>query len=340
MVTFLIAVIITAIIAIPLGVFKFSNYRDQAVWTEEDRNLDMCHNSDIGRYKKQGYEAINLKHVLKAISMIVLFFIIWSFLPLGIQRIDAGNVGLKVDRVGNEKGIPVARPCKGWVFYNTWTTDVLEYSIRQFHVEYRTFQVAAKGGTLIPVKPSFNVYLKADKAVEVYIHLLKGADLESLKGTWLANATTLALRNATNRFTPDSIFNHAADYQQAVKEELVLQVGKYFDIDNQLNPGQSPPESMKGILQAKANAVQAAQQAELDRQTADAQAYTKVAQAKGDSAALVIAAAKETEAIKLKTREISPTYVEYIRWLNANPDIPRVPSTVLGSGTNYLFSGK
>lgn len=309
MISFLIFVLCLAILGMSMGSFKIPNYQNDLI-----------------------------KQTVKSVGVVVISAVISIFQPIEVQRIDAGCVGLKVDRVGNEKGIPTAIPVKGWVFYNSWTTDVLEYSIRQFHVDYGMFQVASKGGTLIPVKPSFNVYLKPEKAVEVYIHLLKGADLESLKTTWLANATTLALRNATNRFTPDSIFNHSANYQVAVREELVLQVGKYFDIDNQLNPGQSPPESMKGILQAKANAVQAAQQADLDRQTADAQAYTKVAQARGDSAALVIQAAGEAEAIRLKTREISDNYVQYIRWLNANPDVPRVPSTILGGNTSVLLS--
>lgn len=292
----------------------------------------------MGSFKLQNYANFNIPQIAKSVGVILLSVIISLIQPIEVQRIDAGCVGLKVDRVGNDKGIPAAVPVKGWVFYNSWTRDVLEYSIRQFHVDYGTFQVASKGGTLIPVKPSFNVYLKPEKAVEVYIHLLKGADLESLKTTWLANATTLALRNATNRFTPDSIFNHSTNYQIAVREELVLQVGKYFDIDNQLNPGQSPPESMKGILQAKADAVQAAQQADLDRQTADAQAYTKVAKARGDSAALVIQAAGDAEAIRLKTREISDNYVQYIRWLNANPDVPRVPSTILSGNTSLLLN--
>lgn len=338
MITFIISLIITSILAFILGLFKKNSLFDTTKWTQEDYSAGICSRSDVGEYKKSGFEGLQWKYIAKLGFCLIFLLLLCFNLPLGIQRIDAGNVGLKVDRIGNDKGIPVAQPCKGWVLYNTWSTDVIEYSIRQFHVEYGSFNVTAKGGTLIPVKPSFNVYLKPEKAVDVYIHLLKGADLETLKDTWLANATTLALRNATNRFTPDSIFNYSTNYQMAVKEELMHQIQQYFSIDNQLNPGQSPPESMKGILQAKANAVQAAQQAELDRQTADAQAYTKVAQARGDSAAVVIAAAGEAEAIKLKTREVSPTYVEYTKWLNANPDVPRVPSTVLGSNTSVLYS--
>jgi regulator of protease activity HflC (stomatin/prohibitin superfamily) len=92
------------------------------------------------------------------------------------------------------------------------------------------------------------------------------------------------------------------------------------------------------VIKSKTEAIQKAQQAELDKITAQAEAETKIAQAKGDSAQAVITAAGEAEAIKLKTRELSPTYVEYIRWVNANGDVPRVPSTVLGSNTPLIYN--
>lgn len=318
MINFFIALLLTAIVAAIFGVFNFSKYFER----NEDGEI----------------ETVDIGYALSRIILsIVLLIVLWSLNPLAIQRIDAGNIGLKVDRIGNDKGVPVAQPCKGWVFYNSWTTDVIEYSIRQFPIDYGTFNVAAKGGTLIPVKPHFNVYLKPEKAVDVYIHLLRGADLESLKTTWLATATTIAMKNVTNRFSPDSIFNYASTYQIAVEEELNRQLNKYFIVD-QVNPGQQPPESMQGILQAKANAVQAAQQAELDRQTADAQKYTKIAQAQGDSAQAVIAAAGEAEAIKLKTRELSEQYVNYVKWLNAGEDVPRVPQMILGSNASVLLN--
>lgn len=318
---FLIALFIGAIVAYILGCFKLSNY---VTFSEPNRSGDRT-------------PTTHSKGFVRLILSVVLFIIIWAVSPIGIQRIDAGNVGLKVDRIGNDKGIPVAQPCKGWVFYNTWTTDVIEYSIRQFHVEYKAFEIAAKGGTPIPVQPSFNIYLKSEKAVEVYIHLLKGADLESLKDNWLSNATILALKNATNRFTPDSIFNHSDQYQIAVRKELESQVGKYFDIDNQLNPGQMPPASMKGILQSKANAVQAAQQAELDRQTAVAKAQQKIAEARGDSAQAVISASGRAEAIKKEQSVLTPTYVEFIRWSKWDG---KLPTTMLGNNSTTLFQQK
>jgi hypothetical protein len=321
MISFFLALVIAGLLAVSLGTFKFSEY----VTSEKDRWGDMVEIPSASRIVK------------RVLPVIIVFLAVLAFNPIEVQRIDAGSVGLKIDKVGNDKGIPVARSCKGYVWYNTWTTDVVEYSIRQFHIEYAQFQVAAKGGTLVPVKPSYNLYLKPEKATDVYIHLLRGEDLESLKNKWLATATTIALKNVTNRFSPDSIFNHASSYQQAVEQELNTQLSAYFKVD-QINPGQQPPESMTGILQAKANAVQAAQQAELDRQTAVANAETKIANARGDSAQAVISAAGRAEAIRKEQAVITPTYVDYVKWANASEDVPRVPSTILGGSASVLLN--
>lgn len=337
MITFIISLLIVMLIAAPLGVFKSSNYLKHPLYEEKDVRYKDCNPEDVGKPNLEKDPIPNSKGIIKAISMIFLFLIIWRFIPLGLQRIDAGNIGLAIDRIGNDKGIPVARPVKGWVFYNTWTTDVLEYSIRQQHIAYSKFSVPTKGGVPMDVAPSFNYSLKPEKASEVYINLLKGGDFEQLKDTWIATATNIALKNATNEFNIDSIFNHQSTYQQSVERELNKEMSKYF-IVTQINPGQITPPSMANILNEKGQAIQQAQKAELTRITAVAQAQADMAKARGDSASAVINAAGEAEAIKLKTRELSDNYVQYIKWLNASADVPRVPTTVLGSGTSVLLN--
>jgi regulator of protease activity HflC (stomatin/prohibitin superfamily) len=292
----------------------------------------------FGVFKLSNYvknNNVNFKQVVKTILVVVGSFVIMVFQPMSIQRIEGGHVGLKIDRVGNEKGIPVARPVKGWVLYNNWATDVIEYNIRQVPVEYKDIEVPAKGGTLIPVSPSFNISLKPEAATEAFIHLSRSEEIiEDVKDTWLKTATNIALTNATNLFSPDSIFNNADKYRIEVEKELNRQLGKYFLVQ-QIKPGQRPPTSMVGILQAKANAVQAAQQAELNRQTAVATAEQKIAEARGDSAQLVINAKADAEAIRLKQNQITPQYIEFIRWSRWDG---KLPTTSLGGNTSVLLN--
>lgn len=292
----------------------------------------------LGAFTLDNYSDANddfsFKQLIKTISAIVLSIVISVIQPVEIQRIDAGNIGLKIDRVGNDKGVPVAISVKGWVFYNSWMSDVVEYSVRQNHIRYNKFIVTTKGGTPMEVAPSFNYALKPEKGADVYINLLKGGDFNQLQETWILTATTIALKNATNEFPIDSIFNNQSIYQQAVEQELNKEMAKYFVV-SQINPGQITPSSMASILQSKAQAIQLAQQAELDRKTADAEAYTKIAKARGDSAAQVIAASADAETIKLKTREISSNYVEYIKWSNWDGHLSQ---TVLGGNTTMMLN--
>ena len=295
-----------------MGVFNFENYK--------------------GKYKN--FDPPNLKQVIKAAVVLTVSIIFSVIQPIEIQRIDAGNVGLKIDRIGNEKGIPVARQVKGWVFYNSWTTDVVEYSIRQNHVSYKGFSVTTKGGFPITVSPSFNYALKPEKAADLYVNLLKGGNFSSLENNFLSTATILALNNASNKYTIDSIFNNKERYNMAVADELNKELVLYF-IVTQINPGTIPPPELSQVIKAKTETIQRAQQAELDKITAQAEAETKIATAKGDSASLVIAAKAAAEAIKLKQSQLTPEYIEFIKWSLWDG---KLPTTTLGSGTNVLLN--
>ena len=104
------------------GVFRMSNYK----------NEDGDWSPSAGR-------------IIKSVLVIIVSLVIGMVQPIDVQRIDGGSVGIKVDRIGNDKGVPMARPCKGWVFYNKYTTDV-EYDLRPVHIEYKGMDVATKGG--------------------------------------------------------------------------------------------------------------------------------------------------------------------------------------------------
>lgn len=291
-----------------------------------------------GVFKKSTYvdedDTFQTTGVIKAVVVFIASLLVGIFQPIAVQQIDAGNVGLKIDRIGNSKGIPVARPCKGWVFYNSWTTDVVEYSIRQNHVSYEPFTVTTKGGFPMKVAPSFNYALKPDKASELYINLLKGNDFASLKDNFMSTATNLALNNASNKYAIDSIFNNKEGYNQAVSEELNRELSAYFFV-TQINPGSVAPPELASVIQAKTETIQKAQQAELDKITANAEAETKIAKARGDSAALVIDAKAKAEAINKQREVLTPEYIDYIRWSRWDG---KLPTTTLGSGTNVLLS--
>jgi hypothetical protein len=179
-----------------------------------------------------------------------------------------------------------------------------------------------------------NLSLKPETYVELYVHILKGGDLESLKDSWIKTATVNAMVFGTNKFTPDSIFNNAETYRIEIEKQLKFQLAKYFNVD-QINAGQHPPKSMKDALQRQADAVLATRQAELNRRTAVATAEQKIAEARGDSAKAVIEASGRAEAIRKEQNAITAEYIDYIKWTNWDG---KLPATMLGGNTSVLLS--
>lgn len=44
------------------------------------------------------------------------------------ERVDVGNVGLKINTAGDVRGVENSPTVSGWVWYNPFTQDVIEFS--------------------------------------------------------------------------------------------------------------------------------------------------------------------------------------------------------------------
>ena len=73
----------------------------------------------------------------------------------------------------------------------------------------------------------------------------------------------------------------------------------------------------------------------MELQTSIAEANKKIAEARGDSASKVITAQGEAEAIKVKQQQITPTYVEYVKWYSWDG---HMPSVMTGAGSGIMLN--
>ena len=104
---------------------------------------------------------------------------------------------------------------------------------------------------------------------------------------------------------------------------------------SQLTSGVKPDKSMADAIAAKSASIQKAIAAENKQRETTALANLEIINARKDSTVAVIQAAGKAEAIKKEQMFLTSQYIEYIKWSNANPDVPRVPQYVGGNG--YLF---
>lgn len=194
-----------------------------------------------------------------------------------------------------------------------------------------------KGGTMFSIHPTFNYNLNAGEISNMFQRYR--VSLNQLEEGYLKTSMFLTIREVTNTFTVDSILNNQSSYDAAILEKLNKQLHPYFLV-TQFSANLKPDEGLQAAILQKAKAVQEAQASLAQVQVAEADAKVAVVNANKDAEVTIIEAKSVAEAMRLKKAELTPIYVEYIKWKDVKNDVPRVPTTVLGSGSNYLFSNK
>lgn len=273
----------------------------------------------------------------KIIATLVIGVLIALVQPFSLERVDAGNVGIKVDLVGDNRGIGKFEYKTGRIIINEWTSKLYEFPTFQQSVAYPEQNVITRGGFPVTIHPTFNYSLKAGDIGDMFSNLRR--PINEVEQGWLQNAIIGAFNDVVNTWTIDDIFNNREKLESQIVVEVNKRVSKWFII-SQLRTNIIPPKSLVESIERKTKAIQDVQVAENEARVAIAQGDKKIATARADSSATVIEAAANAMAIKLKQEQITPVYVEYIRWLNADPTVERVPSTMLGSNTPFIYSPK
>lgn len=272
----------------------------------------------------------NPSWLVKPISILVISIILAIIQPFTLERIDAGNKGLKVNLTGSERGVSSYQYKTGWVLYNSWTEQVKEFPLYQQHIEYNDQTVITKGGFAATIKPSFNYSLREDAIGEMFVNLR--LDIKEVEQGWLKNAIVSSVNDVANRWDVDAIFNKREEFESAIITECNKRVSKWFTV-SQLRTNIIPPKSLQQAIEGKTKAVQEAQAAMQRKLVAEAEAQEKIAIAKGDSAKAIIDAQAASLAIKIKQRELTPNYIEYIKWSNWDG---KLPSTIAGNSGTLL----
>jgi regulator of protease activity HflC (stomatin/prohibitin superfamily) len=309
--TFILAMLI---LGTSFGVFNFKNYTSEV----ETR---------YGRETK-----LNTLLVTKLVIAVVVSFIIGMINPITVERIDVGNVGLKVNNTGDERGVSKTAYVTGWVFYNNWLSRIKEFPVTQQHIDYEETSIITRGGFQAIIKPSFNWSVNPGNAADMYQNLKQ--DVDQIKDTWLKNAIIGAVNDIANLYTVDSIFNHRAEFEADIVKECNKRVSKWFNV-SQLRTNIVPPKEITQAINAKTAAVQEAQAAIQQKIVAEAQAQTQIAKAKGDSAQAVISASGRAEAVRKEQQFLTPMYIDYIRVQRWDG---KYPTTMLGGNTSTLLN--
>lgn len=268
--------------------------------------------------------------IRNGIIIAVVGAVIGGIQPFALERIDAGHKGIVVNLSGSERGVANYQYKTGWVVYNTWFTQVLEFPTYQQHIEYDDQVVITKGGFSATIKPSFNYSLKPDAIGDMFSNLRLG--VKEIEQGWLKNAIIGAVNDISNTWEVDSIFSHRQAFEASIVVECNKRLSKWFDV-SQLRTNITPPEALQDAIIAKTKSIQQAEASEQQALAAIADGKRKVAVAKADSAEMIINAKATSLAIKLKQQSLTPEYIEFIKWSKWNG---KLPETIAGGSGTFL----
>ena len=270
----------------------------------------------------------------KGIITVVAFFLFALIQPYSLTRIDAGHKGIKVNLTGDERGVSKYEYKTGWVVYNKWIEQLLEFPTFQQHIEYDQQAIITKGGFSAEIKPSYNYSLKPEAIGDMFENLR--LPIREVEEGWLKNAIVSSVNDVANKWEVDQIFNQREQFESSIIAECNKRLSKWFVV-SQLRTNIVPPAALQEAIISKTKAIQQAQAEDQKALTAEAEARKKVAIARGDSAQKVIGAQAEALVIKLQQTQLTPMYIEYIK---ANAWDGHLPTTMLGSNSQSLVNLK
>jgi regulator of protease activity HflC (stomatin/prohibitin superfamily) len=322
----MITVILIVVVLLLAGGYLFSNRG--SLFVEKESNV-------YGTKVKE--EGLNFKIVGVALAVFVVGFLAAMIQPFSLERVDAGHVGIKFTLSGDKRGISKYEYASGWVIINNWVERLYEFPTFQQTKDYGENLVITKGGFPAKIHPKFNYNLIPGNIGDMFSNLRQ--PLEQIEDLWLKNAVLGAMNDVANTWTIDDIFNKREQFEGNIALEANKRVSKWFTM-SQLRTNIIPPDALVESINKKTQAIQDVQVAENEAKVAFAQGEKKVAEARADSSQRVIRAAGEAEEIRRKQLTLTPIYIEYIKWINAEPDLPRVPQVLSGSSSSMLYNIK
>lgn len=270
---------------------------------------------------EEGRSKLKRSGLVKAAGILVIGLFISFIQPFTLERVDAGHVGIQVHLTGDSRGVGKFEYKTGWVVINNWTDRLYEFPTYQQTIEYPEQQIITKGGFSATIHPKFNYSLKPGDIGDMFSNLR--LDVKSIEQGWLQNAIVGAVNDVANKWAVDDIFNQREKFEGDIITESNKRVSKWFTI-SQLRTNIIPPPALQHSIEAKTQAIQEVQVAENQKLVAIAEGDKRIATARADSAALVIAAAGKAEAIKREQLSLTALYIEYLKIQKWNGELPNV----------------
>lgn len=211
------------------------------------------------------------------------------------EKIDAGNVGIEIKLAGTTTGVQDIPLVSGWVWYNPWVTDVLEYPTFVQTAKWEGDEAMSfndNNGLSIGCDVSFSYNLIASK-VPAFYTTFRSDDLERFTHGYLRNLARDAFNEVGSTRSVEDIYGAG---KETFIKEVTARVNKHVEPlgvnISQLGVigGMRLPANVVNQINAKLAATQEAGKVENELRRTQAEVAKQVAQAEGDARAAIAAA--------------------------------------------------
>ena len=281
-------------------------------------------------------------------KVILAVFLLASMLVTSgcMTTIEPGHVGIKINKVGDNRGVSKENLVSGWVFYLPITTKIVEYPVFNQRVvwsadkhegnptdESITFQT--KDNVPCNIDVSVNYTLLEHKVPEFYTKF-RADKIGMFTHGFMRDAARNAATQIGSEYDFDSINgSKKEEFLSRLNLFLIKSVADYGVQVSGINliGAIRVPDNLKQAINARVQSIQDAIKSENDLRKMKAEAAKSVAQAEGEAASMRAKSSSITpQFMALKELEIKQAWVA--KWDG------KLPVTSLGAGTNTLVNLK
>ena len=287
-----------------------------------------------------------MKKVIALVITVLIAIVAAITVILCVERIPVGSVGV----VYSARGVEDVVLSQGWHFISP-LKSVKEFPISQQQIvfsndpsdynsdEHADWSIdAPASGGMVKINLTVNYNFQPDRVVELYSKF-NGMDGEQIVASRVQNSIIAYVKEVTPDFSVMDIYSDkktevndaiTSYLNEKLSNEYGITVSSALVIDVQLN------ETLQQKVQQKEEAKQEAEIAELEKQTAQAQAETNQVIAESEANIKLIEAEAEAEANRVIAASITP---ELIQMKEAEARLEHGWVTVQGSGTVVTNAG-
>jgi regulator of protease activity HflC (stomatin/prohibitin superfamily) len=269
---------------------------------------------------------MDTKRIIKIAAVAIVIVLAIVIQPFTYENIDAGNVGIRINLYGTDRGVDNITIVTGRVWYNTWTTKIVEFPTYTQNVDYDPFVVTTKDAAEFQVDPKLNYHVNPVLVAQIYRQYRK--PLKEIEQQFMRNSIYDAYRIVANSFTSDSVMSNREKFEDNIQRVLTRSLAKDGFIYDQLTSAITPPASLRQMINEKNASIQARLKAENEAKQAKAEGEVLKARADAEATATLVRARAEAEANRLRQQTLTPLIIqqEYVKkWDGKLPVYGTVP---------------